>query len=46
MSKDSKTSSKKEIKESLPAWFDKNLDKVNPTASEKEELDNILKELV
>lgn len=46
MSKDSKTKPRKESKESLPAWFDKDIDKVNPTASEKEELDNILKELV
>lgn len=44
--------SKKEIKssetkkESLPAWFDKNIDKVNPTEEEKIELDQILQELV
>ncbi len=32
--------------ESLPAWFDKNLDKKDPTKEEKEELDKILNELV
>lgn len=46
MSKDSKIKPRKDSKESLPAWFDKDIDKVNPTDSEKEELDNILKELV
>ena len=33
-------------KESLPAWFDKELDKKNPTPEEKDELDKILEELV
>ena len=46
MSKDPKIKPRKDSKESLPAWFDKDIDKVNPTDSEKEELDNILKELV
>ena len=32
--------------EPLPAWFDKNIEKENPTDTELEELDNILKELV
>lgn len=34
------------VKEQLPAWFDKDLDKVNPTDEEQVELDKILKELV
>lgn len=38
------TSNTKE--EPLPAWFDKNIEKENPTDTELEELDNILKELV
>lgn len=38
--------SKIEKKESLPAWFDKDIDKVNPTTDEQIELDKILKELV
>lgn len=46
MSKDQKPKLKKENKESLPAWFDKDIDKINPTDDEKLELDNILKELV
>ena len=33
-------------KENLPAWFDKELDKKNPTPEEKDELDKILEELV
>lgn len=32
--------------ESLPAWFDKNIENENPNNSEREELENILKELV
>lgn len=40
------TKIKSEKKENLPAWFDKDIDKVNPTEEEQLELDNILKELV
>ena len=32
--------------ESLPAWFDKDIDKVSPNSKEQIELENILKELV
>ena len=32
--------------EPLLAWFDKKIEKENPTDTELEELDNILKELV
>lgn len=38
--------SKIDKKESLPAWFDKDIDKINPTTDEKNELEKILKELV
>ncbi len=40
---DKKTTPTKEL---LPAWFDKDIDKVNPTSEEQLELDKILKELV
>ena len=33
-------------KESLPAWFNKELDKKDPTQEEKDELNKILEELV
>ena len=32
--------------EKLPAWFDKDVDKVSPTEEEQVELEKILKELV
>ena len=35
-----------EKEESLPAWFDKDIDKVSPTTDEQLELEKILKELV
>ena len=37
---------KTDKKEVLPAWFDKDIDKVNPTTDEQLELEKILKELV
>lgn len=47
MNKDTrKTTKKEESKESLPAWFDKDIDKVSPNKEEQVELEKILKELV
>ena len=46
MTKDQKENKRKEVKENLPAWFDKDIDKINPTSEEQLELDKILKELV
>lgn len=40
---DNQRDNKKEV---LPEWFDKQIDKTDPTNEEKEELDKILKELV
>ena len=44
--KTTKIKEKTNNKESLPAWFDQNLESKIPTEEEKEELDKILKELV
>lgn len=41
-----KTTSKNQKETSLPAWFDKNLENVETTPEEEEELNQILKELV
>ena len=47
MTKDNQKVSKKIGKEeSLPAWFDKDVDKISPNSEEQVELENILKELV
>ncbi len=41
-----KTTQKKQTKEQLPVWFDKNIDKEDITEEEKQELDDLLKEYV
>lgn len=46
MNKNEQVKTKSDKKESLPAWFDKDIDKVNPNSEEQLELDKILKELV
>ena len=46
MTKDSPKIKKIEKEETLPAWFDKDIDKVSPNSEEQVELENILKELV
>lgn len=44
--KDTEKKFTRKKEETLPAWFDKNLEESVPTAEEKEELDKILSELV
>lgn len=46
MNKTPQVKNKTEKKETLPAWFDKDIDKVNPNSDEQLELEKILKELV
>ncbi len=46
MNKNTTYRQKTDKKESLPAWFDKDIDKVNPNSEERLELEKILKELV
>ncbi len=46
MNKVPQVKNKTEKKETLPAWFDKDIDKVNPNSDEQLELEKILKELV